>query len=720
MPIKKPFSISFQVKLTSIFLVIILTLTSGLIIQGYRSSSIMVMESARNLLLSTNEIILERFGRIFDPVFSIVAISASTHEISRSAALQAAHPAIPFMLKALELNPQLYAVNMGYENGDFYEIARINNQDELKARIGAPPEAYYGLLTIIGREGDETKEKVWIYLNRSGTEISRGKIVESTYDPRKRPWYQIAEEKSGVAMTDMYFYSDLKKPGVSFSHLFNASSKGVFTANLTLTELSNFLSSQLVSKSSRIFLFDEYGKLFAHPDEMRTMKPVVDGKTGITRLEVAKVSDLQDPVVTEVIDRYQNGSWDDLSTIDVAGETYIAKVTPIPERYGDNLAIVLIVPVSEFLGPIAEMGIESAIISILFILFFLPLVILISKWFSTSLQALADEAEQIRLFNLDGTATISSRISEIQQLAGSIATMKITLRSFSSYMPKALVRNIVESGLVPKPGGERREVTILFSDIQGFTSLSEKLEPEEILIQTSRYFEMLTLAISKHNGVIDKFIGDAVMAVWNGLIPNPNHAADACMAMLACREESHALNRRFAAGGKPIFYSRFGLHGGDTVVGNVGSSERIDFTAIGSTVNMAARTEGLNKFYGTQLLVTKNVRDGAGPRFVFRSMDKVVAKGTTQPMEVYELLGEDDPQSPYAIDPDRKKWIALWEEAYALYLNRQWREAMTLFDELQITVPDDQPSVLYRQRCEKHLIHPPGSSWEGVEQYDEK
>ncbi|MBF0589766.1 MAG: hypothetical protein HQL53_11625 [Magnetococcales bacterium] len=542
---KKPFAVSFQVKLTSIFLVVILTLTSGLIIQGYRSSSTIMMESARKLLLSTNATILERFGRTYDQVFSIVAISASTGEISQSASLQADHPAIPFMLTSLARNPQLYAVNTGYENGDFFEIAHVHNQEALKKRIGAPPETYYGLLTITGQNPDGTKDKVWIYLDRSGDEIGRGEIVQSRYDPRQRPWYKIAEHTDQVATTDMYFYSDLKKPGVSFSQRFDTASKGVFTANLTLTELSKFLAGQRVSASSRIFIVDKRGHLFAHPDEQRTMKVVVEPGSGKSHLEVAKVADLQDPVADALFQRYQQGNWKDLSTIEVDRELYIAKVTPIPQRYGDSLNIVLIVPVSEFLGPIADIGMEGVMISILLSALFLPVVIWIAKWVSASLQELANEAEQIRHFNLEDISKQVSRISEIQQLAGSIATMRVTLRSFSSYMPKALVRNIVKSGLAPKVGGERRNVTIMFSDVQGFTTLSEQLEPEELLIQTSRYFEVLTKAISHESGVIDKYIGDAVMAVWNGLNPNPTHAEDACIAMLTCQAQSEALNQTF-------------------------------------------------------------------------------------------------------------------------------------------------------------------------------
>ena len=716
---EKRFVVPFHVNLATIFLMVILVLAGGLILQGYRSSSEIALEAARDLLLTTNERILERFRRTFDPVFSVVTIAAATNEVTDSPVLQTTHTALPFMIKALEINPQIYAVYMGYDGGDFFELARIVDLEEMKTRIGAPPEAHYGLLTIL-RMADGTGDKTWIYLDRTGKEIGRGETVKTGYDPTKRPWYRVAEGKESVAMTDMYVYSNLKKPGVSVSHYFDSFTMGVFTADITLTELAAFLAGQQVSESSRMFLFDRRGNLFAHPDENRTVKIVADRKTGKPRLVVAKVADLRDLVANEVFYRYQYGAWTDLSTFDVDGETYIAKITPIPARYGKDLAIVIIVPVSEFLGPIADIGIQSAVISGGLILLFLPIVIFISRRISASLHTIADEADAIRRFDLGGTAEVRSRISEIQQLGQSVATMKVALRSFGRYMPEALVETIVDSGIVPTPGGERRYITILFSDIQDFTTLSETLPPEDLLVQTSTYLDEMTAVITRRNGMIDKFIGDAVMAVWNGLRPNDRHAADACLALLDCRRRVSALNERFVAEGKPAFHTRFGLHTGDTVVGNVGSSERLDFTAIGSTVNMASRTEGLNKFYGTQLLVTETVRDSAGDAFLFRTIDKVIPKGATRPIRIFELLGTTDPDSPFALSPERMAMIEHWEKAYALYLDRQWESALSLFEQIHTADPDDRPALMYLERCYGFQATPPDPSWEGVEFRTEK
>ena len=182
-------------------------------------------------------------------------------------------------------------------------------------------------------------------------------------------------------------------------------------------------------------------------------------------------------------------------------------------------------------------------------------------------------------------------------------------------------------------------MTILFTDIAGFTNISEHADPEKLMLYTSRYLAALTEVIMAHNGTVDKFVGDAVMAIWNAPAEDPDHVAHACSAVLACRDASHSLIQEFEREGWPAYRTRFGLHTGEAVVGNVGSSDRMSYTVLGATVNLAARLEALNKDYGTEILVSEAVRERMADRFAFSPVDTVRPKGFEAEVRVYELTG---------------------------------------------------------------------------------
>jgi adenylate cyclase len=190
--------------------------------------------------------------------------------------------------------------------------------------------------------------------------------------------------------------------------------------------------------------------------------------------------------------------------------------------------------------------------------------------------------------------------------------MRVGVHNFGRYVPKDLVRRLIDAGGVPMLGGERRELTIMFSDIAGFTTQSEQTPPEQLMRSISTYFDRMAEVLHAHQGVIDKFIGDAIMALWNAPAPDPEHVRNACRGVLACRGANLELNAALAAKGLPPLATRFGLHTGETVVGNVGGADRIQYTALGANVNLAARLEALNKYYRTTILVSEDTRRRAG------------------------------------------------------------------------------------------------------------
>jgi len=258
------------------------------------------------------------------------------------------------------------------------------------------------------------------------------------------------------------------------------------------------------------------------------------------------------------------------------------------------------------------------------------------------------------------------------------------VRNFASFIPKQIVQQLIESGTSLQLGGSRREITVLFTDVADFTAKTEKADPSQVMIYTSRYFAALSEEIMKGEGTVDKFIGDAVMAFWNAPADDPDHAVHACGAVLACLKRNDELNREFEREGWPSYITRFGLHTGDAVVGNIGSADRMNYTALGATINLASRLEGLNKAYGTRVLVSSAVRERAGRAFQFRSVDRIKPKGFAEPVTISELRGEREMSGAPELALCRR-----WEEVYALIERGERGEAISKLRAFLIDHPGD-------------------------------
>ena len=232
-----------------------------------------------------------------------------------------------------------------------------------------------------------------------------------------------------------------------------------------------------------------------------------------------------------------------------------------------------------------------------------------------------------------------SGVTDIDEVLVGLERAKTVARAMCKYIPVPLVRRLYEDNRDPELGGAPREVTVMFSDIQGFTSLAERLSPERLAASLGRYLEVMTRVLEAHGATIDKFIGDAVMAFWNAPAPIEQHSLRACRAVLACQRELAALFASPEWGGAPALVTRFGLHRGSVLVGHFGAPTRLSYTALGDGVNLAARLESTCKQYGVTALVSGSVQAEAAGELVFRALDRVTVRGKSQAVDVYELVG---------------------------------------------------------------------------------
>lgn len=275
-------------------------------------------------------------------------------------------------------------------------------------------------------------------------------------------------------------------------------------------------------------------------------------------------------------------------------------------------------------------------------------------------------------------------------------------KAFSNYVSPDLVRQIEKNPDKLVLGGEQRELTILFSDIRGFTTVSEDLTPPELVALLNEYLSPMTRIVLEERGTLDKFIGDAVMAIFNAPLDVPQHAVHACRAAVRMLEELQRLNKGFVGRGMHSLDIGIGINTGPAVVGNMGADIRFDYTAIGDSVNLASRLEGLNKLYDSHILISEDTRRQVPPdMFCFREVDRVRVKGKHKPVVLFELL------------VDKQELLPGFEAALEQYRAQAFETARQMFDELAQQY-DDGPSRLYSSRCTEYLLTPPPNGWDGI------
>jgi adenylate cyclase len=281
--------------------------------------------------------------------------------------------------------------------------------------------------------------------------------------------------------------------------------------------------------------------------------------------------------------------------------------------------------------------------------------------------------------------------------------------TFERYVSKAVASEISKNSEMVRLGGIKKELTVMFSDIEGFTALSEILPPEEVVKRLNEYFEGMSSAILEFDGTLNQFQGDAIVAFWGAPVPQENHAVLACLAALRCREFLKNLRARWIAQGLPERTFRFGINTGEIIVGNIGSSSRFEYTVIGDEVNLASRLEGANKIYGTQILISDKTYELAGEEVIARELDIIRVVGKTQPVRVYELVSRKG-----ELDDKRRGILEKFRVGVNLYRKRNWNGAKESFEKILELDPYDKPSQEYLRRCNEYQSSPPPLDWEGV------
>jgi len=619
----------------------------------------------------------------------------------------------------LEAHPQLSAAHWGDADGRGWMLLQL--PDRWRNRRVDPP-----------RLGASQRFREW---PREGGEARTWTVEDPApgerYDPRARAWYRTAVEAAGedarrgelpptVYWTEPYSFFTTGEPGITAATLVRTPDgrRLVLALDLLLRDVTAFTQTLSVSPRGFVGILSSDRRILALPRH-----PDLEDADARAEALLRYPEDLGIPVLRDAVlarERAGRAAGEAVPGTAAAfehrpplrfesgGETWWAGSHVVEVPPGRVFAVVVAVPEADLLGPVRRLPAGVALAAALALGAAIWMALRLAARYGQPLSRLAANSERIRHLDLAPPEPVRTHYAEVSQLARSQESMRSALDSFSRYVPTDVVRELLDRGDAARIGGTRETLTILFTDVEGFTRISERMSPEEITEHMADYFEQM-LGIIGRSGTVDKLVGDGIMAFWGAPRPDPHHARHAVEAALACQAHLARQNELWAAQGRPPLPTRFGLACGPALVGNVGSPQRLSYTAVGDAVNLSSRLEGLNRLYGTRVLAADPVPTLAGAAFAWREVDRVRVVGRSQAVDVHELLGRRD-----AVAAESVAFGSRYAEALALFRARSFQDARAVLDGLAPPRRRDASVRRLRQACVRFAKTPPPDEWEGV------
>ncbi|MBS0651954.1 MAG: hypothetical protein JSR39_00335 [Verrucomicrobia bacterium] len=621
-------------------------------------------------------------------------------------------PLITYMLSVIKYNGHFANIYIGLPNGGFIGVIGGQFADK-RTYLTDPtkpwPEEAKFVLQFVDRVANPPTD-TWYYLTEDFKQIDQEVLYNSTYDSRTRPWFIGAVKTHSLYWTEFYPFqpqigigisvgnpiygqqtstvgnSDplLAKPDMNQSISPREDLLGVIGIDLTMVFLDDFIKSQDVSEHGKVFITNDVGKIIVP-----------------TRAEDMASSPIDSALVSMLFQQYSN---DPLKPDNVAryqGVEYLSYTSKLPGVFGRNWYIMTIAPSDDFFAGMIKVQ-HRVLLFIFGILFLAALVVIyFAKKVSFPIKRLASEVDKIRKLELLSEARIPSNINEIQQIDKAIASMRRVIRSFCRYLPKEIVKDLIDNHEEITLGGKKKEITIFVSDITNFTSIAEALPMDQLTALLGEYFDVMSKIILKSHGTIDKFIGDGIMAFWGAPIEFEDHAQRACIAALQCLAIITALNEKRRASGAPEFYTRFGINTGTVIVGNIGTEERMNYTAIGNAVNTTHRLQEEGKRYHTSIIISEKVYQNLGSNFVVRPLDAVVVKEKKEKSLIYELAGVEEGEKEIQADLEKRELCRAFTAAFEAVQADDLERAYAIFSEIAAKHPDDYPTQIHLKRIEE-------------------
>jgi adenylate cyclase len=556
-----------------------------------------------------------------------------------------------------------------------------------------------------------------------------------------RPYYILANTVGGEIWTDVYLF-DNDVEGITNSIPVlqtapNGQNVTVFlsSVDISLDSLSTFLQniSFGISSNPDVRIYTVNGRIsttlppgcptsgLLTATNLPGLSPVIP-ETGCQRQAVNSSDPIIDMTSNEVISRF--GNFPNISPGSVAsGAVFTAGGFVIvlesldfgPPPANISWFIVVAFPESVFLSQINTLyRIIIPIIAPLIVVLGVLASILLTRYITRPLKRLTKQLLTVANLDFDKIGPTKPpdrlQLKEIARINAAVFTMMSGLKSFAKYVPQDVVKLLLKMRKEAVLGVEEIELTVYFSDIADFTSISEDLDPESLVNLMSEYLQEMSTIILEHQGIVDKYIGDAVMAFWNAPLPIENHSMVGCEVALLTQSRLRVLQEKWTKQNYPIVRVRVGVNSGLALVGNLGSPERLSYTCIGDNVTLASRLEGLNKLYGTYILISDAVYQNVKDAYVARLLETIKTKRMDGSTRIYELICEKNEET----SPDILSRVELYEKAMQHYYEKEFEAAKNAFRSYLQLVPEDLGAIRHISSCDALIANPPPEQWDAA------
>lgn len=719
--------ISIRTSILVVLLLLIILCSSMLITVFYFNSKISVQFILKDLM---RNISLHMADKCVNYLHTAETASKLSKNLTANQVVQTQKSAIllQYFRQLLHVNKQFAMVTFGKVNGDFFMVKRM-------------PDDTFSIKTV--RRTPTTVYSTWEHENSQWAQQypNTKESPQTAFDPRKRPWFEESTKNQHVSWTDVYlFYSD-KTPGITCSTPVYDKNKeliGVVGIDISISGFSFFLGNLRIGNNGKAFILNHKDEVIALPakdrDDIRKISQRHDDSKGTVSYKLCHAKDAPNPTLQafysslqlqvknnkklksrfkEYLDKTSEKLKSNYKSLflkanemlsneivnvsfEHADENYIAMYAPFAKEMGWNWKIVIISPEDDFMSVVHWTNIISFVIAGFSIAIALVVSLFFSKRLSLSLKTLEGEMEKVKNLQLNKSTLARSRITEVDRMTLAFEKMKSGLRSFKKFVPSDVVHNLLAGSREACLGGEKKNITTFFSDVVGFTTIAESMSTENLLQHLSEYLDMASNTIHGYQGTVDKFIGDAVMAFWGAPHEVKDHAILACRAALVTKYQTQKLSKKWE--GNVSWKVRIGINTGEAIVGNMGCDDRMDYTAVGDSVNLASRLEAINKVYGTTIVIGESTYNIVKDHFETRLLDFVVVKGKTKCVAIYELLAEKD-----EISPGKQKVAQLYSTGMMAYNAKDWAKALEIFEQVAAQDPQDKATQIAMKKCRQKL-----------------
>jgi class 3 adenylate cyclase len=628
----RPRVVRLSVVMSVLFFLLSIPVLIFILAYNYRQNVAGINATLKDAVTKTKQISIEDAGNLINPVAATLRVLAAAAADDAGAFRNEASR--DMLYQALTSAPQIDAAFVSFEDGFHRVVTRIDD-DRRRSDPNIPVSANWHSSYIDAFAGQPRRLRHRTFYD-TWPHVVGAYDVGTIEDIRTLAGYQAAKASRSLIVEGPWPNPDTGYPVITLRYpiIRDETFIGCASANITLDLLSRFLITHRASlHSTTIIANPSKGTIIAYPDPKKTVRQESD------QLEPTRLDTIADDNVREANRLHSQTNSDDFFFSAQNGQEVSASFTRIPGSFGQPWEIIILTPTDDFVGTLKRTNRQMIVLIAGLTAIELLLIYFFARRLSRPIENISRKLRSVEDLTFSHAAPPSSKIKEIRELQTALSLFETSLRSFSSFVPLDVVRKLIRTGTPLTLGVEPRFMTVLFADLQGFSTLAEQMAPNDLLAQLSVYFETLSQAISEEHGTVDKFIGDGIMAFWGAPARRDDHVLRACCGALRAARRMQQLNADWRAQGRPALRLRIGLHSAEVLVGNVGSSERLSYTVMGDGVNVAARLEGMNKNFRTTICVSDSVVEAVGSDIVARPISKVQVEGRKHEFMIYELLG---------------------------------------------------------------------------------